>query len=77
MLVRLLYLFGDAALRHTLTYSHLIHSKQTMTHDEATKAFGSLLALGGVLGNVGLGCSPLLVSAGSQCKSTPVICSDV
>lgn len=53
------------------------HSKQTMTHDEATKAFGSLLALGGVLGNVGLGCSPLLVSAGSQCKSTPVICSDV
>ena len=33
------------------------HSKQTLTHSEASKAFGGLLALDGILGNVGLGCS--------------------
>ncbi|CAD6564695.1 MAG: hypothetical protein CYPHOPRED_004624 [Cyphobasidiales sp. Tagirdzhanova-0007] len=51
--------------------------QQMMTQGEASQAFGSLLALDGLIGNVGLNCSPLGLSVGSKCKSTPVLCSDV
>ncbi|KAK9895549.1 hypothetical protein P389DRAFT_197605 [Cystobasidium minutum MCA 4210] len=52
--------------------------QQLLSRNEATKSLGGLLNLPlSAVGNVGLSCTPLLISALSQCKSTPVCCSQV
>ncbi|KAK9898012.1 hypothetical protein P389DRAFT_64643 [Cystobasidium minutum MCA 4210] len=51
--------------------------QQLLSKNEASKAFGGLLAIPNLVGNLGLGCTPIGISAGSQCKSTPVLCSEV
>lgn len=74
-----------------------LFSQQLLSNNEASKAFGGILAIPDLVGNLGLGCTvsfwtlarsprmwltlhatqPIGLSLGSQCKSTPVICSEV
>lgn len=80
----------------SLLTTPLFNSQQLLSKNEASKAFGGILAIPDVVGNLGLGCTvssgpdgywctaldaiqlqPIGVSLGSQCKSTPVICSEV